>query len=149
EVIASHTTHRNWVAEATQAAPHPGGRGGGRCAKTCCRSGTSPALVHCAIPCRQTSVSRGSVPDRALSCNRVRSKGPDCCPPVATCHTAGDCPGTGGAPPAPPCCVLAYICPIWLAIAKPIPMPMPLAPAPPGFSAAFSIAFAAWNCAYF
>ena len=33
-------------------------------------------------------------------------------------------------------------------MAKPIPMPIPLAPAPPGFSAAFSMELAAWNWAY-
>src|SRR5439155_26679096 len=60
------------------------GNGGGAAANNGCNSATSAALVHAAIPCCQTSVSRVSEPSRTLAERAAMSKGPACVVPMPT-----------------------------------------------------------------
>src|SRR5215471_15349838 len=122
-----------------------GGIGGGTFANTDAKAETSPAAVHCPMPCVHTRFSRVSRPIAACDARVCRSNGPVCWPFTATKYVAA--PGIGGGVPAAvAACCPANACPIGVAIAIPRPMPAPAAPRPPGFFAASGMELATLNC---
>ena len=58
--------------------PHAPGKGGGIWANRPASSATSPAALHCAMPCVHTSVARVNCPLCAWRCSSSSGNGPAC-----------------------------------------------------------------------
>src|SRR5690606_26606048 len=132
------------------------GRGGGVAANSDASAGTCPAGVPAAMPACPARESRVTSPARTRAPRSATLPGPACVPPTAQ-YQGDPAPGSGGGPAggaagaaagwagAPRDCASCWP----MAAPMPIPAPSPSpSPAPPGFAAAASIAFAAWNFVY-